>query len=138
PGTLDHRDIRRHGGERARSRAPRDKHLHEARASRERPRAPSGACGAHLPAGLTGLRGTEARPVGAHHPRAKEPKWAALGHMAESRITPSVIYRAVLLAFGLVIAALIFQALVSLILAVLIVIVLALPLSAFASLLERR
>src|SRR5436305_13271894 len=58
--------------------------------------------------------------------------------MAEPRITPSVIYRAVLLAFGLVVAGLLFQQLVSLILAVLIVIVLALPLSAFASALQRR
>jgi predicted PurR-regulated permease PerM len=44
----------------------------------------------------------------------------------------------VLLAFALVVAALLFKALITLILAVLIVIVLALPLSAFASLLERR
>jgi len=56
----------------------------------------------------------------------------------ESRITSGVIYRAVLLAFVLVVAGLLFQALVTLILAVLIVIILALPLGAFASLLERR
>ncbi|HWF36349.1 MAG TPA: AI-2E family transporter [Solirubrobacteraceae bacterium] len=55
----------------------------------------------------------------------------------DQRITPAVLYRAVLLAFGLVVAALIFRALLTLILAILIVIVLAIPLSAFASLLER-
>ncbi len=58
--------------------------------------------------------------------------------MAESRVTSGVIYRAILLAFGLVVAGLIFQQLVSLVLAVLIVIVIALPLSAFASALSRR
>jgi predicted PurR-regulated permease PerM len=57
--------------------------------------------------------------------------------MSSSRITPGVVYRAVLLAFALVVAGLIFQALVTLILAVLIVIVLAVPLAAFASLLQR-
>jgi predicted PurR-regulated permease PerM len=58
--------------------------------------------------------------------------------MLDSRITPGVIYRAVLLAFVLVVAGLIFRALITLVLAVLIVIVLALPLSAFATLLKRR
>jgi predicted PurR-regulated permease PerM len=58
--------------------------------------------------------------------------------MSETRVNAGVIYRAVLLAFALVVAALIFQALVTLILVVLIVIVLALPLSAFASMLQRR
>jgi predicted PurR-regulated permease PerM len=58
--------------------------------------------------------------------------------MEEARISPGVIYRAVLLAFALVVAALLFNALATLILAVLIVIVLALPLSAFATMLERR
>lgn len=58
--------------------------------------------------------------------------------MADSRVTPGMIYRAVLLAFGLVVAGLIFQQLVSLVLAVLIVIVIALPLSAFANGLARR
>jgi predicted PurR-regulated permease PerM len=58
--------------------------------------------------------------------------------MSEARINSGVIYRAVLLAFALVVAALIFQALITLVLAVLIVIVLALPLSAFASMLQRR
>jgi predicted PurR-regulated permease PerM len=57
--------------------------------------------------------------------------------MSESRITPGVIYKAVLLAFGLVIAAMIFQALSTLILGVLIVAVIASPLAAFADLLER-
>jgi predicted PurR-regulated permease PerM len=57
--------------------------------------------------------------------------------MPESRITPGVIYKAVLLAFGLVIAAMIFQALTDLVLGVLIVVIIAAPLSAFADLLER-
>ncbi len=51
---------------------------------------------------------------------------------------PSVLYKAVLLAFGLVVAGLIFRQLVSLLLAVLIVIVIAVPLSALADLLQRR
>ena len=58
--------------------------------------------------------------------------------MTESKINPAVIYRAVLLAFGLVVAGLIFQQLVSLVLAVLIVVVIALPLAAFADALSRR
>jgi predicted PurR-regulated permease PerM len=57
--------------------------------------------------------------------------------MSESRITPGVIYKAVLLAFGLVIAAMVFQALSTLILGVLIVAIIAAPLAAFADLLER-
>ncbi len=57
--------------------------------------------------------------------------------MSDSRITPGVIYKAVLLAFGLVIGAMIFQALSSLILGVLIVVIIATPLSAFAELLQR-
>jgi predicted PurR-regulated permease PerM len=57
--------------------------------------------------------------------------------MPESSINPGVVYRAVLLAFALVVAGLIFKALADLILAVLIVIILAVPLSAFASTLER-
>jgi predicted PurR-regulated permease PerM len=57
--------------------------------------------------------------------------------MSESRITPGVIYKAVLLAFGLVIAAMVFQALSTLILGVLIVAIIAAPLTAFADLLER-
>jgi predicted PurR-regulated permease PerM len=48
-------------------------------------------------------------------------------------VTPRTIYRAVLLAFALVIAALIFKALITLIMAVLIVVIIALPLSAFAT-----
>lgn len=58
--------------------------------------------------------------------------------MADTRITPGVLYRAVLLAFALVVAGLIFRALITLILAVLIVVILALPLSAFAGLLQRH
>jgi predicted PurR-regulated permease PerM len=57
--------------------------------------------------------------------------------MPDSRITPSVIYKAVLLAFGLVIAAMIAQALATLILGVLIVVIIAVPLSAFADQLQR-
>ena len=57
--------------------------------------------------------------------------------MSDSRVTPSVIYKAILLAFGLVIAAMIFRALSSLVLGVLIVVIIATPLSAFADYLKR-
>jgi predicted PurR-regulated permease PerM len=57
--------------------------------------------------------------------------------MPNAQVTPGTVYRAVLLAFGLVVAGLIFEQLVTLILAVLIVIVIALPLSAFADALQR-
>lgn len=57
--------------------------------------------------------------------------------MAESRITPRTVYRAVLLAFALVIAALIFRALATLVMAALIVVIIALPLSGLATLLQR-
>jgi predicted PurR-regulated permease PerM len=57
--------------------------------------------------------------------------------MSNSQVTPATLYRAVLLAFGLVVAGLIFEQLVTLILAVLIVVVIALPLSAFADALQR-
>jgi predicted PurR-regulated permease PerM len=57
--------------------------------------------------------------------------------MSESRVTPGVIYKAILLAFALVIGAMIFQALSSLVLGVLIVVIIATPLSAFAELLQR-
>jgi predicted PurR-regulated permease PerM len=57
--------------------------------------------------------------------------------MSDTKITPGVIYKAILLAFGLVIAAMIFQALSTLVLGVLIVVVIAAPLAAFADLLER-
>lgn len=57
--------------------------------------------------------------------------------MSDSRINAGVIYKAVLLAFGLVVAAIIFRALISLILGVLVVAVIAAPLSAFADLLAR-
>src|SRR5438045_2959710 len=57
--------------------------------------------------------------------------------MSDSRITPGVIYKAVLLAFALVIGAEIFHALSSLILGVLIVVIIATPLAAFADLLTR-
>jgi predicted PurR-regulated permease PerM len=56
---------------------------------------------------------------------------------ADSRLTPASLYRAVLLAFGLVVAGLIFRELVTLVLAMLIVVVLALPLSAAATSLRR-
>jgi len=55
----------------------------------------------------------------------------------DSKVTPWVVYKAVLLAFGLVIAAMIFQALASLVLGVLIVVIIATPLSAFADMLQR-
>lgn len=57
--------------------------------------------------------------------------------MASSSITPATLYRAVLLAFGLVVAGLIIEQIVTLVLAVLIVVIIALPLSAFASALQR-
>jgi predicted PurR-regulated permease PerM len=57
--------------------------------------------------------------------------------MAEPKVTPTAVYKAVLLAFGLVVAGLVFQQLVTLVLAVLIVVIIALPLSAFATRLER-
>lgn len=57
--------------------------------------------------------------------------------MSDTKLTPGVIYKAVLLAFGLVVAAFIFQALISLILGVLVVVIIAAPLSAFADQLKR-
>jgi predicted PurR-regulated permease PerM len=57
--------------------------------------------------------------------------------MAESRLTPRTVYRAVLLAFALVVAALIFKALITLIMALLIVVIIALPLAALATFLKR-
>ena len=53
-------------------------------------------------------------------------------------MTSGVVYKAVLLAFGLVVAAMIFRALTSLVLGVLIVVIIATPLSAFADMLQRR
>ena len=57
--------------------------------------------------------------------------------MEDAKLSPAVVYRAILLAFGLLVAGLVFQQLVTLVLAVLIVVILALPLAAFATLLER-
>ena len=57
--------------------------------------------------------------------------------MNDSRVTPGALYRMVLLAFGLVVAGLVFRQLKTLVLAVLIVAVIALPLSAFATQLGR-
>lgn len=57
--------------------------------------------------------------------------------MAAPRLSPRTVYRAVLLAFALVVAALIFKALITLIMALLIVIIIALPLSSFATFLKR-
>lgn len=57
--------------------------------------------------------------------------------MADSKLTPAAIYRAVLLAFGLVVTGLVFQQLTTLVLAVLIVVIIALPLGAFATVLGR-
>lgn len=64
-------------------------------------------------------------------------KGQSSGNVSESKITPGVIYKAILLAFGLVIAAIIFQALISLVLGVLIVVIIAAPLAAFADVLQR-
>jgi predicted PurR-regulated permease PerM len=55
----------------------------------------------------------------------------------DSRITPGALYRMVLLAFGLVVAGLVFRQLISLVLAVMIVVIIALPLSSFATQLQR-
>jgi predicted PurR-regulated permease PerM len=57
--------------------------------------------------------------------------------MGESRITPGTLYRTIILAFALVVLGLVFRQLISLVLAVLIVVIIALPLSSFASLLQR-
>ena len=57
--------------------------------------------------------------------------------MPNSTVTPVTLYRAVLLAFGLVVAGLVFEQIITLVLAVLIVVIIATPLSAFASLLQR-
>ena len=57
--------------------------------------------------------------------------------MPSSTITPATLYRAVLLGFGLIVAGLIFEQIITLVLAVLIVVVIALPLSAFATALQR-
>ena len=57
--------------------------------------------------------------------------------MGNPGITPAALYRAVLLAFALAVGGLIFNQITTLILAVLIVVIIALPLSAFASLLQR-
>jgi predicted PurR-regulated permease PerM len=57
--------------------------------------------------------------------------------MGSSTIHPATLYRAVLLAFGLAVAGLIFKQIVTLVLAVLIVVIIALPVSAFASALQR-
>src|SRR5579884_1880066 len=62
---------------------------------------------------------------------------AALREMKESRISPGVLYRTVLLAFGLVVLGLVFRQLITLVLAVLIVVIIATPLSAFATFLQR-
>jgi len=53
------------------------------------------------------------------------------------QITPGVIYRAILLAFGLVVVILVFPTLASLILAVLIMVIVAIPLAAIADFLKR-
>ncbi len=55
----------------------------------------------------------------------------------DRHITPGALYRMVLLAFGLVVAGLLIAQLISLVLAMLIVVIIALPLSSFATLLQR-
>ncbi len=57
--------------------------------------------------------------------------------MSEPKVTAASIYKAVLLAFGLVVAGLVFEQLITLVLAVMIVVIVAIPLAAFATLLER-
>jgi len=57
--------------------------------------------------------------------------------MGNTTVTPATLYRTVFLAFGLVVAGLVFQQIVTLILAVLIVAIIATPLSAFATMLQR-
>lgn len=57
--------------------------------------------------------------------------------MSNSSVTPATLYRTVLLAFGLVVAGLIFAQLVTLILAILIVVIISLPMSATATALQR-
>jgi predicted PurR-regulated permease PerM len=57
--------------------------------------------------------------------------------MSNSTVTPATLYRTVFLAFGLVVAGLVFQQIVTLVLAVLIVAIIATPLSAFATMLQR-
>jgi predicted PurR-regulated permease PerM len=57
--------------------------------------------------------------------------------MRDTRITPSVLYRTILLAFGLVVLGLVFQQLKTLVLGVLIVVIIATPLSAIATFLQR-
>src|SRR5438067_13484105 len=83
---------------------------------------------APLPAGSRRKRAGGVQPAVSGQPR---------GTMSESRITPRTIYRAVLLAFALVIAALVFNQLITIIMAALIVIVIALPISAVADRLGR-
>lgn len=53
--------------------------------------------------------------------------------MPDSRLTAGALYRAVFLAFGLVVAGLVFRQLATLVLAVLIVVILAIPLAALAT-----
>ncbi len=55
----------------------------------------------------------------------------------ETRVTSAALYKAVLLAFGLVVLGLIFRQLATLVLAVLIVVIVALPLAEFATLMTR-
>jgi predicted PurR-regulated permease PerM len=57
--------------------------------------------------------------------------------MTDSKVSPTGVYKAVVLAFGLVVVGLVFKQLVTLVLAVLIVVIIALPLSAFATMLGR-
>ncbi len=56
--------------------------------------------------------------------------------MTNAKLTPGAIYRAVLLAFGLIVAGLVFQQLITLLLAVLIVVIVALPMAWLATSLQ--
>jgi predicted PurR-regulated permease PerM len=58
--------------------------------------------------------------------------------MSEARPTAAVVYKAVLLAAGLLVLGLLFRQLVTLLVAVLMTVLIAIPLSAFATRLERR
>lgn len=57
--------------------------------------------------------------------------------MNDSRITPSVLYKTVTLAFVLVVLGLVFRQLATLVIAVMIVVIVALPISTFATFLQR-
>jgi predicted PurR-regulated permease PerM len=85
---------------------------------------------APIPAGTAG----QARRSALREPAAHG---AALQGVNDSRITPSVLYRVVGLAFVLVVLGLVFRQLASLVIGVMIVVIIALPISSFATFLQR-